>query len=484
MPQHILVIGASGYIGGHLVPALVSEGHRVRATGRNIEVLQRRNWAGFEGVELMQLHLEDGNAIRKALEDVDTVFFLIHGMDRGADFVHYELSLGQNFSAAVKGSAVRQVIYMGALVPRSGSTSKHLQAREKTGQILRASGVPVTELRSGIVIGPGSAAFEVMRDLVYHLPVMPMPHWVLSCTRPVALANLLHYMLELVKIPVTEHRLLEIGGPEVLSYEEQMRRLAQIANRPLYLFKTRWLKPSWASLLFHLVTSVPANIARALVDGMSHDLIPDSRAIEALIPQTLLPFDEAVRAALALEDEVVRTATWGFDREALSRWQPGYGYYAKNAGCTIISTASAETLYRQANLIGGENGYFFANILWRIREYMDVPFGGKVVHRRPDRALLEVGDHVDTWKVLAAEPNRFLSLMLGMKAPGLGRLEFRIEDKGDHRTIDIRAWWHPAGFIGLLYWFVMMIPHLFIFDGMARVFARQAEALEQGVGLG
>lgn len=469
--QRILVLGASGYIGQHLIPRLTEQGHEITAAARRIEWLEEQNWPH---VSCRYVDVYRPETLTAALWQIDAVYYLIHGMGDGDDFIEKERQAAENLRDALRGSNVKQVIFLGALQPE-GSSSPHLIARKLTGEILRQSGIPVTELRASIVVGPGSAAFEIMRDMVYNLPILTPPRWVRSKSSPVALDNLLTYLTGLLQHPAQENRIFDVAGPEYISYQTMFERFIKISG------KKRWLIPvplptRFISVWFiSMITSVPTSIASALIQGLNHDLPADGKPLQALIPQPLQTFDEAVKETLRREDEVVDSADWGYDPEARARWRPGYGFYPKHAGCELDTQASSEELWHVVQQLGGKEGYFYANILWQIRARMDDMIGNGVVYGRPQRDTLEVGDLVDGWKVITKKPLRQLALMFGMKAPGLGRLTFSIKDLGDRRQLDVRAWWHPAGFSGLLYWFVMMPAHLFIFRGMAKRIAQLAE---------
>ncbi|RDL19766.1 DUF2867 domain-containing protein [Serratia fonticola] len=469
--QHILVLGASGYIGQHLIPRLTEQGHEITAAARRIEWLEEQNWPH---VSCRYVDVYRPETLTAALWQIDVVYYLIHGMGDGDDFIEKERQAAENLRDALRGSNVKQVIFLGALQPE-GNSSPHLIARKLTGEILRQSGIPVTELRASIVVGPGSAAFEIMRDMVYNLPILTPPRWVRSKSSPVALDNLLTYLTELLQHPAQENRIFDVAGPEYISYQTLFERFIKISG------KKRWLIPvplptRFISVWFiSMITSVPTSIASALIQGLNHDLPADGKPLQALIPQPLQTFDEAVKETLRREDEVVDSADWGYDPEARARWRPGYGFYPKHAGCEVDTQASSEALWHVVQQLGGKEGYFYANILWQIRARMDDMIGNGVVYGRPQRDTLEIGDLVDGWKVITKKPLRQLALMFGMKAPGLGRLTFSIKDLGDRRQLDVRAWWHPAGFSGLLYWFVMMPAHLFIFRGMAKRIAQLAE---------
>lgn len=471
IPQRILVLGASGYIGQHLIRHLSERGVRVTAAARRIEWLQEQ---GLPNVACRHVDLHQPATLPPVLEDCDVVYYLVHAMGDGDDFVEKERAAAQNLLQALRQSAVKQIIFLGALQPE-GSSSPHLIARKLTGDILRQSSIPVTELRAGIIVGPGSAAFEVMRDMVYNLAILTPPLWVRSKSSPIALENLLCYLCEMLRHPATQHRTFDVAGPEYISYQTLFERFIRISGKRRLLIPIPLPTQLISVYFLNMITSVPTSIARALIQGLKHDLPADGSALQSLIPQTLLSFDDAVRETLRQEDQVVNSADWGYDPEARARWRPGYGFYPKQAGCALETSASSEALWHIVQQIGGKEGYFYANALWKTRAWMDDLAGGGVVYGRPERDSLQMGDLIDGWKVIAVKPLRQLAMMFGMKAPGLGRLTFTIRDLGDRRSLDVRAWWHPAGFSGLLYWFVMMPAHLFIFRGMAKRIAQLAQ---------
>ena len=474
MSQRILVLGASGYIGQHLVKRLSEQGFTVLAAARHIDRLKKQH---LPGVECYSLDLNQPEALPDLLAQADTVYYLVHGMGEGGDFIRHERQVALNVRDALRETPVNEVIFLSSLQVAEQEQSDHLRARQITGDLLRESGVPVAEVRAGIIVGAGSAAFEVMRDMVYNLPVLTPPRWVRSRTTPIALENLLYYLLRLLDHPSREHRVFEAAGPETLSYQQQFIRFMAVSGkrRPLIPvpFPTRWISV-W---FLNVITSVPPTTAKALIQGLKHDLIADDRALRALIPQPLIAFDEAVRRTLKEEEQLVNSSDWGYDAQAFARWRPEYGYYPKQAGCTVNTSASSGALWEVINQIGGKEGYFFGNVLWKTRGAMDLLVGHRLAKGRPERAYLQTGDAVDSWKVIIVEPEKQLTLLFGMKAPGLGRLSFTLCDKGDHRELDVRAWWHPHGMPGLCYWLLMIPAHLFIFRGMARRIAHLAEQI-------
>ncbi|XTZ37079.1 DUF2867 domain-containing protein [Salmonella enterica] len=472
MAQRILVLGASGYIGQKLVAALSQQGHQIRAVARHLRRLQQQQ---LPGVSCHEVDLYWPQDLPALLKNIDTLYYLVHSMGESGDFVAHERQIALNVRDALREIPVSQVIFLSSLQAKGATRSDHLLARQYTGDLLRSAGVPVTELRAGIIVGAGSAAFEVMRDMVFNLPILTPPRWVRSRTNPIALENVMYYLLELLNHPAQEHRVFEAAGPQVLSYQQQFIKFMQVSgvHRPLMPIP---LPTRFISVWFlQIITSVPATTAQALIQGLKHDLLADDRALRRLIPQPLICFDDAVRQTLQEEEKLAHSSDWGYDPQAFSRWRPQYGYYAKQAGYTVKTSASLSALWQAVNRIGGKERYFFANSLWQIRAALDRLVGHKLAHGRPSREYLQVGDTVDSWKVIIAEPEEQLTLLFGMKAPGLGRLSFTLCDKGSHRLLDVRAWWHPHGMPGLCYWLLMFPAHLFIFRGMARRIAQLAE---------
>ncbi|AWS96132.1 MULTISPECIES: SDR family oxidoreductase [Citrobacter] len=474
MPQRILVLGASGYIGQHLVQALSQQGHQVLAAARRIERLEKLQLAN---VSCHKVDLIWPDNLTPLLTDVDTVYYLVHGMGEGGDFIAHERQVAMNVRDALRSIPVKQLIFLSSLQAPRHEQSDHLRARQITADILREAGVPMTELRAGIIVGAGSAAFEVMRDMVYNLPVLTPPRWVRSRTTPIALANLMYYLVALLDHPTSHHRVLEAAGPQILSYQEQFEHFMAVSGKHRFLIPIPF-PTSWISVWFlNVITSVPPTTAKALIQGLKHDLLADDAELRALIPQKLIAFDDAVRSTLKEEEKLVNSSDWGYDAQAFARWRPEYGYFAKQAGFSADTSASLKALWQVVNRLGGKEGYFFGNFLWKTRAALDLLVGHKLAKGRPENPLLQVGDAVDSWKVIIVEPEKQLTLLFGMKAPGLGRLSFTLEDKGDHRRIDVRAWWHPHGMPGLFYWLLMIPAHLFIFRGMAKRIAKLAEQI-------
>jgi uncharacterized protein YbjT (DUF2867 family) len=476
----VLVFGATGYIGAHLVPRLLREGCAVRASGRNRKVLEARDWPGVEMVEADALQPE---TLPGVLAGVDTAYYLVHSMAAGQDFGRLDLQAADNFAAAADQAGVRRIVYLGGLVP-DDADSEHLVSRRETGERLRAGRVPVTEIRAGIIVGPGSAAYEVVRDLVNHLPLMLTPRWVRSKSSPIALDNLLEYLVRVAWLDEAASKVLDAAGPDYISYEDVMRLYGEaVGKRPL-IVPVPVLSPTLSARWLGLVTAVPSNIARALIGGLKHDLPADDAELRRLVPQRLLSFREAVAAALQAEQSHTVAARWSEGLLMFRGFRIDNAFYAKRASGSAVGGASPSAVWQTVATIGGDNGYYCMGWLWWLRAVMDWLVGGPGLTRgRRHPTEVRIGDRIDYWTVLALEPARRLTLHFGMRAPGSGVLEFEVDPEtapapGDHTRLTITAYWHPQGVWGLLYWHALAPAHLFIFRKMTRAMLRRAEQID------
>ncbi len=473
-----LVFGASGYIGSYLVSYLIDQGVAVRATSRRPEVLEARAW---KGVDIQRADALDPESLPAPLEGVDTAYYLVHSMAAGKDFGRLDLQAASNFVRAAETAGVRRIVYLGGLIP-DGAESEHIVSRRDTGVVLRQGVVPVTEVRAGIIVGPGSAAFEVMRDLVFHLPVMVTPRWVRAQSPPIALDNLLEYLARIPEIDEAAGQVYDAAGPDLLTYEAMMRVLAEVAGkRPPLIIPVAFLSPKLSSYWLKYVTSVPTNVARALIEGLKHDFSANAEPLRRLVPQSLLGFRASVEAAFAAERRSRVEARWVEGAYAMRKGRVDYAYYAKRASGSAVTSATPASVWRVVSAIGGDNRYYYLNALWTARELIDWVVGGPGLHRgRRDAAELRIGDKVDSWEVIGVEPERRLTLAFGMRAPGAGVLEFEIRSTSPDRCeLTATAYWHPAGLPGLLYWYSLEPAHRVIFSGLTQEICRRAEALER-----
>ena len=361
------VIGASGYVGTHLVPHLLAEGCRVRATARNPAVLQAREWVG---VETVAADILDRASLERAVAGADVVFYLVHCMSAGGDFIRLERRGAEALVEVAGAAGVRRIVYLGGLAPER-PVSQHLRARIETGEILRRARCQVVELRAGMIVGPGSAAWEVIRDLVNHLPVMLTPRWVRSRSTPIALENLLVYLTGVATAQLDGDPVLEIGGAETLTYEDMMRRYGALVGRSPRILGVPVLTPRLSSYWLRLVTSVPTNVAAALVEGLAHDYIADDAAIRALIPQRLRDFRESAAAALEAERNHTVAGRWVEGSLACRDWNPRHAFYAMRAGGRAECRAPAAVLWREVQQFGRDGDFVYANALWLARRVID-----------------------------------------------------------------------------------------------------------------
>ncbi len=358
--------------------------------------------------------------------------------------------------------------------------SAHLKSRRETGDILRSGTVAVTEIRAGMIIGPGSAAWEVIRDLVNNLPVMITPRWVRSRSTPIALENLLRYLAEAGRFEETAGEIFEVGGSENLTYIDIMRQYGELVGKRPLIIQVPVLTPRLSSYWLRLVTSVPTNIARALIDGVSQDVIVSDRRLDGLMPQPLADFTTAAKAALEADFRHAIPARWVEGAMACRNFRPEYSYYPKRAGAAATTRASSDALWDVLTTVGDRGDFFHARVLWWLRRAVDWLVGGPSFRRRRRHPRqLRVGDAVDAWRVIAIEPGRRLTLLMEMRAPGAGVIEYSLDDSGTERRIGITAYWHPAGAWGLLYWFALWPFHDYLFKHTAGSIARRAERLER-----
>ena len=445
----------------------------MRATSRNVDVIASRGWPDVELAEADALREETLDSV---LEDVDIAYYLVHSMAAGKNFPDLDAKAARNFAAAAARQGVKRIVYLGGLVPEMPK-STHLRSRQETGDILRAGSVAVTEIRAGMIIGPGSAAWEVIRDLVNHLSIMITPRWVFSRSTPIALSNLLRYLADAPLLDETAGETYDVGGADDLTYEEIMRQYAELVGKHPRIIPVRVLTPRLSSYWLRLVTSVPTNIARALIDGLSQDVIANDDRLGRLVPQDLLGFRQAALEALEADRKHAVPARWVEGSVARREFQPEYGFYPKQTGAVASCDASADALWRVVCCVGQNGDFFYAGWLWWLRRSLDWIVGGPSFRRkRRHPEDLRVGDAVDAWRVIAMQPGKQLTMLLEMRAPGAGVLEFTIEDAGKgQRNISVTAYFHPAGVWGILYWFALLPFHAFIFSGMTRAIVRRAE---------
>jgi uncharacterized protein YbjT (DUF2867 family) len=476
-----LVTGATGYIGGRLVPRLLDEGHTIRCLSRSAGRLRDVPWAGK--VEIVQGDLSRPETLPAAFDGVDVAYYLVHSLGtRG--FEAKDRAAAQAFAAAARSAGVRRIVYLGGPEPAaSEKPSAHLRSRAEVARILLASGVPTVVLRAAVIIGSGSASFEMLRYLTERLPIMITPRWVTNRIQPIAVRDVLRCLVAAAELPADVNRGFDIGGPDVLTYREMMRRYAVVAGLrrriilPVKLL-TPWLSAHWVGT----VTPVPNAIARPLVASLVHEAVAKEHDIARYIPDdSPLGFDEAVRRALGkIRDADVETR-WsnasGLDTAAEPlpsdpEWSGGSVYTDVR---THSVAAPPEALWRVIEGVGGDNGWYSFPLAWSVRGWLDRLVGGVGLRRgRRDRQRLYVGEALDFWRVEEIVPGELLRLRAEMKVPGRAWLEMRAEPAEGGSTYTQRAVFLPRGLAGHAYWASVLPFHGVIFSGMARNIARGA----------
>jgi uncharacterized protein YbjT (DUF2867 family) len=475
----VLLTGASGYVGGRLLELLQRRGVAVRCLARNAETLAKRCGSGTEVVVGDVLARESLDA---PLAGVDTAYYLIHSMGATGDFEKEDRDAAANFASAARAAGVRRIIYLGGLGEDTKDLSKHLRSRQEVGRVLRESGAEVIELRASIVIGSGSLSYELVRNLVERLPVMICPSWVSVAAQPIAIEDLLEYLVEAMDIRTEGSRVFEIGGPEQVSYGDLMREYARQRGLRRWMIPVPVLTPYLSSLWLGLVTPIYARIGRKLVASMRNPtVVNDTSAWEAF---TVRPrgLREAIARALANEDQEYAQTRWS---DALSSSGRLRDLDAMACGSRIVDSRTLQVGVSPADAfapiqqIGGRRGWYYGSWLWQLRGFLDLLVGGIGVRRgRRHPVEIRVGDTLDFWRVERFEPPRMLRLRAEMKVPGRAWLEFDV-DKGElpgTSVIRQTAIFDPLGLAGLAYWYGLYPLHQLVFAGMLRNIARAAEA--------
>ena len=474
----ILVAGATGYIGGRLVPRLLEAGYRVRALCRTPAKLSGRPWAKHPALELYQGDLLDRGSLLAAMAECRAAYYLVHSMNPGvADFATVDKKAAANFASAATEAGLERIIYLGGLGEEDADLSPHLRSRAEVGQILRQATVPVTILRAAVIIGSGSASFEILRYLVERLPIMTTPRWVHTPCQPIAVENVLYYLLGCLETDQVLGETFDIGQQEVVNYRQLMDLYAEVAGlRKRLIVPLPFLSPGLSSYWISLITPVPAALARPLAEGLRNKVICQDFRLRQILPQQLLGCREAIQLALDHTQHLQVESSWS-DAGLLSpsawptvgdpSWAGGTEYRQR---WHITLAASAEETWPAVTCIGGSTGWYHANWLWRLRGFFDRLVGG-IGLQRGRRCPLEIspGDALDFWRVSQVEKPRHLQLVAEMKLPGKALLEFSLDQPAPDRcVVQLTARFWPRGLFGLLYWWAVTPLHGYIFKGLLR----------------
>jgi uncharacterized protein YbjT (DUF2867 family) len=477
--MRVLVTGATGYIGGRLVPALLAAGHDVRCFVRDPGRIEGR----FAGAEIARGDLFDEPSVEAALRDCDVAFYLVHSMsDDRRDFTRRDREGAQIFGRAAAAAGVGRIIFLGGLGDEHGlaKLSPHLRSRHEVGDELRKCGVPVTEFRAAIIVGSGSVSFEMLRYLTERLPVMIVPKWLRTRVQPIGIRDVLAYLVAALTTPQSAGKIVEIGGADVFPYEQLMLHYAAIRGLTRRIFVVPLFSPGLSSRWIHLVTPIPGSIARPLVEGLFNEVVVRDDSARTLFPE-IEPagYDETVRRALDRHAASGPETTWfdAFDVQTLP------GEFAGTKQGMLIDRRERETdaspaaVFRVFTSLGGTKGWLYADWLWELRGVLDRLAGGIGTRRgRRSPTSLRLGDVVDFWRVEVYRPNELLRLRAEMKLPGYAWLQFEsVPRSGGGTRLRQTAFFDPRGAFGFLYWYGALAFHEFIFGNMATRIVREAE---------
>ena len=477
----ILVTGATGYVGGRLVPRLLDAGYRVRVLVRDPARLQGHPW--LNRVEVVTGDVLTEGALAEAMRSVSAAYYLIHGKQGGQTNADRDLSVARNFAQAAEEAKIERIIYLGELVDPTSDLSPYLRSRHETGYILRYGGVPVTEFRAGMIVGSGSALFEMIRYLAEREPVLSCPAWFFSQAQPIAIRDVLSYLLAALETPESNGRLIEIGGPTRLTYAEMLLEYARERRLKRYLIRLPFNAPRLSAYWVHMVTPIHWRVALPLIEGLRAKLIVRDDAARKLFPQIKpIDFRAAVHFALGrIQRDNVETS-WS-DALVTSagdikpyKFTVEDGMYVETR--QLLLDMPPETVFRAYAGIGGARGWMYMDWAWAMRGWMDKAVGGVGLRRgrrHPDE--IRPGESLDFWRVEEVEKDRLLRLRAEMKLPGKAWLEFKSEPRGGKTLFTVTAYFASRGLLGFLYWYAMWIPHRFIFDGLTSRIASRARVL-------
>lgn len=484
----VLVLGASGYVGSRLVPWLVARGFLVRAAARSLESLSRRPWARHSRVALAEADALDPESLRRAFDGCAAAYYLVHSMgSEPGGFVEADRRAAEAAAEAAGAAGTERILYLGGL-GEGPRLSPHLASRQEVGRILKAGRAKVTELRAAMILGSGSASFEILRYLVERLPLMVTPRWVRTSCQPISIRNVLEYLGRCLELPETAGGLYEIGGPDVTDYLRLMRIYGEEAGLPRRLIlPVPVFTPKLSSYWIHGVTPVSGRLARPLAEGLSHPVVCRDDEIRRLIPQKLEDCRQAIRGCLAWRraalfppqepPEGMPAAEWPAPGDP--RWAGGTLYEDSRS---VEVAAECSDAWKPISLLGGADGWYHSQWLWRLRGRLDRLVGGPGrTPARPKDGPLRSGGYLDGWSVKEVIPGRRLLLAARMKLPGEASLDFRVEPVSDRRSrIRLIARFAPRGLGGLVYWWAVRPLHAWVFGGMIRQIARRAAETARG----
>ncbi len=481
----VLVIGATGYIGGRLVPRLLRSGHNVRALARSPQKILCRPWGQSPGLEVVQGDVMDLPSMFEAAKGCRAAYYLVHSMiSARKDFAQVDRISAENMAQAAFKAKMEQIIYLGGLGSENDpDLSEHLHSRHEVGRILQKCHVPATVLKAAMIIGSGSASFEMLRYLTDRLPIMITPRWVQTPAQPISVVNVLEYLEACLDNEAAKGKTFDIGGPDVVTYGDLVHLYAELADLPRRrIIPVPVLTPRLSALWIHLVTPIPASIARPLMEGLRNEAVCKDNSIRSIIPIRLHNCREAMTKSLdRLRQQGVETCWTDAGQLPAPEWtQCGDAEYSGGTvfrcGFRVAIDGNPQEIWEQIARIGGSTGWYFGNPLWILRGWLDRLVGGVGLNRgRRHPGEIRTGDALDFWRVLKVEEPHRLMLLAEMKTPGEAVMEFRLSPKGANQTeLILLSRFLPRGFLGILYWYSLYPFHVWVFEGMLRVIAQKS----------
>ena len=478
--NNILVTGATGYIGGRLVPVLIELGYRVRVLVRDSGRIKDRPWGNQ--VEIVEGDVLKPETLAPALDSINTAYYLIHGMSGSENFFQRDLIAAKNFSNAAKHANVERIIYLGGLGDPETNLSDHLKSRQETGQALATAGVPVTEFRAAIIVGSGSISFEMIRYLTERIPVMICPRWVFTRVQPISIRDVLSYLTKALVIPESKNQVIEIGGSDIITYGDMMKGYAKARGLKRVMIAVPVLSPRLSSYWVHWMTPVPAAITRPLIEGLRNEVIVRDNTAKKLFPMIKpASYEVAVKRSLAKLDIGQVETRWtdslvssqGDLPPVVLKSQEGMIIERRQEKIDAVPRKVFDTFTR----LGGDQGWLYFDWAWQIRGLLDRLVGGVGLRRgRRHPSEVRVGDAVDFWRVEVIKPDHLLRLRAEMKVPGKAWLQFEVQSQDDNTSqLAQTAFFAPKGLGGFLYWYGLYPLHSLIFSGLIRKIKEIAE---------
>lgn len=471
----ILLTGATGYIGKRLLPVLLEQGHEIICCVRDKNRFPTEGIYNHSNVSLFEVDFLKDINFSESIKEIDAAYYLIHSMSSNAkDFSSLEELAANNFIKLVKQTSIKQIIYLGGITNEE-KLSKHLASRKKVEEILLTGGIPLTSIKAGIIVGSGSASFEIIRDLVEKLPVMIPPKWLNTKHQPIAIRNILEYLTGVLLKPETFNNSYDVGGPDVLSYKEMLLHLAEVRGLKRFIYTVPVMTPRLSSYWLYFVTSTSYMLAINLVNSMKIEVVAKNNQLEKLLGIKPISYKKSIQLAFQKIEQNNVVSSWkdslvsSYNDNSLLQHisVPTNGCFSDKREKQILS--NADQVFKNIWSIGGQRGWYYADWLWRVRGFIDKLFGGVGLRRgRTNKHEIFTGDTLDFWRVLVSDKkNKRLLLYAEMKLPGEAWLEFKITEKDDKNFLHQTATFRPKGLLGRLYWYSVLPFHYFVFEGMA-----------------